>query len=214
MNLKYKKLLDDNRKLIEYEAGKYSHLVPHNVVLAEAYKIANHAAETFNENAGAKFSTHLTNQLKKLSRIANKYGASVRLPENQQYKLHRINQAEAELAEKLDRPASVHEISEYTHIPIGQVNRIKQNKTSEVTLSALPYAPVFMHNVNDDWVHFVYHDLTDHDKVIFEHKTGFGGKQVLTNEEIAKKLKLNPSTVNNRTKLITERIMSNWSDET
>ena len=209
----HKKLIEDHKKMIEYEAGKYSHLVPHTVVLAEAYKLAYKAANSFDPARGTKFSTHLTNQLKKLSRISNKYGSTVRLPENQQYKLQHIRAGESELKDSLGRDPSVLEISEYTHIPVGQINKILQHKSNEVNLSALPYSPVFMHNVNDDWIHFVYHDLTDIDRLILEHKTGFGGKKVMNNDEIAKQLNLSPSTVANRSKMISEKIMQNWSDE-
>ena len=207
-----KEFLEPYTKLIEYEAGKYSKLVPLDVVRAEAYKLANKAVDGFDETKGAKFSTHLTNQLKKLSRISTLYGASVRLPENKQFKLQRINNAELELKDQLNREPSILELSEFTHIPIAQINHIKQNKTGEINISSLAYTPVFVNNTNDDWLHFVYHDLTDIDKVIFEHKTGFGGKKIMNNEEIAKLLKLTPNTISNRVKMISDKVNENWNE--
>src|ERR1017187_2305538 len=188
--MKHTKLIDDHKKLIAYEAGKYSKMLPYDVVLSEAYKLAYKAAESFDDTKNAKFSTHLTNQLKKLSRISTMYGSSFRLPENKQFKLQHINQAEAELKDNLGREPSLLEISEFTKIPLAQVNQIKQNRVGEVNISNLQYTPVFVNNTNDDWLHFVYHDLTDIDKVIFEHKTGFGGKKVMNNEALAELLKL------------------------
>jgi DNA-directed RNA polymerase specialized sigma subunit len=208
----HQQLIDEHKKLIAYEAGKYSKMVPYDVVLAEAYKLAHKAAESFDNKKEAKFSTHLTNQLKKLSRISTMYGATVRLPENKQFKLQRINNAEAELKDSLGRPPSLLEISEYTHIPLAQVNQIKQNRVGEVNISNLQYTPVFVNNTNDDWLHFVYHDLTDIDKVIFEHKTGFGGKKLMNNDDLAKLLNLSPSTVGNRAKIIAEKIHENWTE--
>lgn len=206
------KLIEDHKKLIAYEAGKYSKMVPYDVVLAEAYKLAHKAAQSFDPKKEVKFSTHLTNQLKKLSRISTQYGSSVRLPENKQFKLQRINTAETELKDSLGRPPSVLEISEYTKIPVAQVNQIKQGRHGEVNISSLQYTPVFVNNTNDDWIHFVYHDLTDIDKVIFEHKTGFGGKKVLHNDEIAKLLKLSPNTVSHRAKMIGDKMAENWAE--
>ena len=206
------KLIDDHKKLIAYEAGKYSKMLPYEVVLAEAYKLAHKAARSFDDSKGVKFSTHLTNQLKKLSRISTQYGASVRLPENKQFKLQHINRAEAELKDSLGREPSVLEISEFTKIPVAQVNHIKQHRIGEVSISNLQYTPVFVNNTNDDWIHFVYHDLTDIDKVIFEHKTGFGGKKVMNNDELAKLLKISPSTVGNRAKMIADKVAENWSE--
>jgi len=206
------KLIEDHKKLIAYEAGKYSKMIPYEVVLAEAYKLAHKAARSFDTKKDVKFSTHLTNQLKKLSRISTMYGSNVRLPENKQFKLQRINNAEAELKDSLGRDPSLLELSEYTKIPLAQINQIKQHRTGEISISNLQYTPVFVDNTNDDWLHFVYHDLTDIDRLIFEHKTGFGGKKVMNNNDIASKLKLSPSTVSNRSKIIADKISDNWAD--
>jgi len=206
------KLVDDHAKLISYEAGKYSKRLPYEVVLAEAYKLAHKAAKSFDPGKDIKFSTHLTNQLKKLSRISTMYGSTIRLPENKQFKLQHINNAEAELKDSLGRDPSMLEISEYTKIPLAQVNQIKQGRANEVNISNLQYTPVFVNNTNDDWLHFVYHDLTDIDRVIFEHKTGFGGKKVMNNDELAKLLKISPSTVGNRAKVIGDKIAEGWTE--
>ena len=44
------KLIDEHKKLIAYEAGKYSKMVPYDVVLAEAYKLAHKAVKSFDES--------------------------------------------------------------------------------------------------------------------------------------------------------------------
>jgi DNA-directed RNA polymerase specialized sigma subunit len=199
--------------MIKYEAGKYSKLIPYEVVLAEAYKLAHKAAESFDPSKNIKFSTHLTNQLKKLSRISTLYGAAVRLPENKQFKSQHINEAELYLKDELGREPSAMEVSEYTHIPLVHVNKIKQNKANEVNLSSLTHTPVFLTNQNDDWLHFVYHDLSDLDRVIFEYKTGFNNKPTLNNEEIAKKLNISTNTVISRVKVIGDKVKSGWEDD-
>ncbi len=204
------KLVEDNKKLIEFEASRYSRFVPLSVVLAEAYKIANKAADSFNPKAGVKFSTYLTNQLKKLSRISTQYGAVARLPENKQFKLQRLNQVQLHLKEELGREPNVQELSDALGIPIKEVNLLLKNKKSEVNISNLMYTPTFVDNENDDWLHYVYHDLPPTDKLIFEHKTGFGDKPVLTNEELSKKLGISVSTINHRTKLIADKVAEGW----
>lgn len=204
-------LLADNKKLIDYEASKHAAYVPLNVVLAEAYKIANHAAETYDKSSGVKFSTHLTNQLKKLSRISTQYGNIVRLPENKQFKLQRLNQMEAQLREDLHRDPNIQELSDALGIPTKEIHYLMQNRKSEVNLSNLSYTPTFVDDTqNDEWLHMVYHDLSPTDKIIFEHKIGFGGKKKLTNEEIAKKIKTSASTVNHRANFIAEMISKGW----
>ena len=204
------KLVEDNKRLIEYEASKYSRFVPQYVVVAEAYKLARKAAESYDPNSGVKFSTHLTNQLKKLSRISTQFGSTVRLPENKQFKLQRLNNMQLELKDKLDREPTAQELADALGIPLKEVNYLQQHRQKEVNLSNVLYTPTFVDNGNDDWLHFVYHDLSPTDKIIFEHKTGFGGKQHLTNEELAKKLNMSASTINNRAKIIADKIAEGW----
>jgi DNA-directed RNA polymerase specialized sigma subunit len=203
-------LISQHKRLIELEASRHSRFVPESVVLAEAYKIASKAAHSYDPKSGNKFSTHLTNQLKKLSRISTQYGATIRLPENKQFKLQGLNQVEAILKDELDREPSVAELADATGMSIKEINYLKQHRTNEVNISNMAYTPTFINNDNDDWLHFVYHDLDPVDKVIFEYKTGFGGKQPLSNEELAKKLKMSPSTVNNRSKMIADKISEGW----
>ena len=207
------KLITDHKKLIEYEASKYSTMVPYYVVLSEAYKLADKAADGYDDTRGTKFSTHLTNQLKKLSRISTQYGTAVRLPENKQYKLNKLNRLKLDLDAHLNRPPSTLELSEASGIPLAEVNHILQHRAGEVNISNLLHTPVFVNNSNDEWLHFVYHDLGDTDRLIFEHKTGFGGKKLMNNEELAKLLHLSPSTVANRANMIAEKVNENWTEE-
>lgn len=200
------KLIADHRRLIEAEAYKYAKFVPVSFVQAEAYRLAREAAHKYNPDIGIKFSTYLTNQLQKLSRLSTQYGGTVRVPENKQFKINRLNQFEEGLKQTLGREPSVSELSDASGMHIGAVNSLLQARKKEVNLSKLSYSPVFFEGDDDDWVHFVYHDLSEKDKIIFEHRTGFGAKPVLDNNAIAKKLGISPSTVSQRIKLISEKI--------
>ena len=205
------KLIQEHKKMIEYEASKHSQKVPYPSVLAEAYKLAHKAAESYNPDSGVKFSTHLTNQLKKLSRISTQYGGAIRLPENKQYKVHRLNNLELQLQEDLGREPTVQELADASGTNIKEINALLQNRQKEVNLSNLQYVPTFVEaKDNDDWMHMVYHDLSASDKVIFEHKTGFGNKPDLSNDELAKKLNVSPATISNRIKVISDLIQRNW----
>lgn len=206
----YQKLVDDHKRLIEFEASKYSRFIPLQVVEVEAYKLAKDAARSFNPDSGAKFSTHLVNQLKKLSRLSTKYGGLFRIPENKQFRIQKLNKAEEELRNEYGHDATLDQLSQFTGMPIAEINSLKQARKRDVNISNLAYAPVFIDNENDNWVHFVYHDLPQKDKFIFEHKTGFGGKPILTNEQIGTKLKLSASTVSNRVKFITDKLSEGW----
>jgi DNA-directed RNA polymerase specialized sigma subunit len=203
-------LLEQHRRLIESEAAKYARFVPAHVVQAQAWRLARKAAESYDPSRGTKFSTHLVSSLRKLFRLTTKHGGGFRVPENKQFKVHRLTVLEEQLRNELRRPPTVDELSEASGMGRAAVNGLMRLRKREVNVSNLAYSPVFIEGNNDDWVHFVYHDLTPRDKVIMEHRTGFGGKEVKTNEEIAKLLGTSPSTVSARTRMITERLKEGW----
>lgn len=199
-------LINSHKKLIEAEASKYAKFLPQLFVVVEAYKLATQAAKSYKPELGIKFSTYLTNALQKLSRLSTQYGNTVRVPENKQFKINRLNQIEAGLTDDLGRPPSAAELSDASGLGLAAVNNLLMTRKKEVNLSNLAYTPVFTDSVDDEWIHFVYHDLSEKDKLIFEYRTGFGGKPILDNNAIAKKLGVSPSTVSQRVKVISNKI--------
>lgn len=203
------KLLAEHKKLIDSEARKYAVNVPLVTVQIEAYKLARKAAETYTPG-DVKFSTYLVNSLKKLSRLSTQYGSSIRMPENVQFGINKLNLAEKDLESNLGREATVAELSDYTGFNIKTVDSLLKNKKTIVSINNLLTTPTIVDSSNDEWLSFVYHDLTPKDKTIFEHKTGFGGKKVLDNDKIAKKLNLSQAQLNNRINIISDMINRGW----
>jgi len=212
MTKEQKKLLEDHKNLILAEARKNATNLPLEAVQIEAYRIANAAVKDYDPKV-SKFSTHLTNSLKKLSRFSTQYGQVVRLPENQQFILNKINKAEKELDAQLGREPTIDELSNFTKLSIQVINNVLQNRKQTVNLANMVDSPIFVPGNNDEYLHFCYHDMSPIDKLIFEHRTGFGNKPVLSNEALAKKLNIAPSTLSNRIKMISDKIEEGWKDD-
>jgi DNA-directed RNA polymerase specialized sigma subunit len=204
------KLIKDNKKLIDLEASRYAANLPLITVQLEAYKIAREAAKTYNAASGIKFSTHLVNNLKKLSRLSTKYGNVVRTPENTQFGANKLNKLEKDLEHTLGRAPTVDELAHHSGFSQKQTTNILSSRKVTTGISSLFESPALFDSQNDEWVKFVYHDLADTDKLIFEHRTGFGGKQILDNASIAKKLGLSQSVLNNRIRLINTTLAKGW----
>jgi DNA-directed RNA polymerase sigma subunit (sigma70/sigma32) len=204
------KLIRDNKKLIDLEASRYATNLPLITVQIEAYKLAREAARTYDPKSGYKFSTHLVNNLKKLSRLSTKYGNIVRIPENTQFDINRLNKLEKNLEHTLGREPTVEELSFHSGMSTKNVLNTKQSRKAVTGISSLFNTPELFDSNNDEWVHFVYHDLSDKDKLIFEHKTGFGGKSIMDNKQLAKKLNLSQSTLNNRIRLMNNTLAKGW----
>jgi DNA-directed RNA polymerase specialized sigma subunit len=184
--------------------------LPLITVQLEAYKIAREAAKTYNAASGIKFSTHLVNSLKKLSRLSTKYGNVVRTPENTQFGANKLNKLEKDLEHTLGRSPTVDELAHHSGFSQKQTTNILNSRKVTTGISSLFESPALFDSQNDEWVKFVYHDLADTDKLIFEHRTGFGGKQILDNAAIAKKLGLSQSVLNNRIRLINTTLAKGW----
>ena len=203
------KLLSEHRKLIDSEAKKYSTNIPFITVQIEAHKLARQAAETYSPAAG-KFSTHLVNNLKKLSRLSTQYGSSVRLPENTQFGINKLNNLEKQLESEFGRPPTAEELADNSGMGIKTVNSLLKNRKSIISFTNMLNTPTIMDSSNDEWATFVYHDLVPKDKLIFEHMTGFGGKPVLDTHGISKKIKISEPQVNQRIKIISDMLNKGW----
>lgn len=204
------KLIKDNKKLIDLEASRYASNLPLITVQIEAYRLAREAAKTYNPSSGYKFSTHLVNSLKKLSRLSTQYGSVLRVPENTQFGVNKIQKIEKDLEHTLGRAPTLEELSHSSGFSMKNVDKMLRTRKNATGISSLFEAPALFHSQNDEWVHFVYHDLSNTDKLIFEHMTGFGNKPVLNNKAIAAKLNLSTSTLNNRIKLINTTLAKGW----
>lgn len=203
-------LVRDNKRLIDLEAARYATNLPLITVQLEAYKLAREAAKSYDPASGYQFSTHLVNNLKKLSRLSTKYGAVLRVPENTQFDINKLNKLEKDLEHTLGRAATTEELAHHSGLSVKAVVSTLKSKKTSTGISSLFDSPTLFSSENDEWVHFVYHDLTDKDKLIFEHKTGFGGKPILDNSALAKKLNLSVSTLSNRLKLINTTLAKGW----
>jgi len=203
------KLLTEHKRLIESEAKKYATNVPLITIQIEAYNLARKAAETYVPGQ-VKFSTYLVNSLKKLSRLSTQYGNSIRMPENVQFGLNKLNTAEKELSSSLGREPTVAELSDWSGLNIKAVDSLMKNKKITVSINNLLTTPTIIDSSNDEWLAFVYHDLQPKDKTIFEYKTGFGGKPVWENDKIAKKLNLSSARLNSRINIISDMINQGW----
>jgi DNA-directed RNA polymerase specialized sigma subunit len=55
---------------------------------------------------------------------------------------------------------------------------------------------------------FLYQELEGQEKIIFEHTFGYGGKPILSNKEIAKKLGTNEMAIHRAKKKMSQKIQS------
>jgi DNA-directed RNA polymerase specialized sigma subunit len=55
---------------------------------------------------------------------------------------------------------------------------------------------------------YLYHELEDEERIVFEHTFGYGGKSILKNKEIAKKLRTNEMSIHRMKSKLADKIRS------
>lgn len=173
--------------VIQKEVSRWaSGPVARPVLNLEAKKISLNAFNSFDPNK-ARLNTHLTNNLKGLSRIVYTHTNPARMPEHQVLKLNTFMSAKQQLEEELGREPTTQEMGESLAWSNREVDRYQgQLRTGYSTSQPLP--PGFdRFDADKVFLEFVYNDLVDQDKIVFEHTTGYGGKPILSAADLIKK---------------------------
>jgi DNA-directed RNA polymerase specialized sigma subunit len=125
-----------------------------------------------------------------------------------------IGKAERALEQENGRIPSTQEIADRVGLSLNRVQDIRRrdklvqvashevSQEGDVATTADEGAVIDDARESAAWQKFIYHDLTDIDKVIFEHTTGFGGARKMSNSDIAKRLRITPGAVSQRKRRI------------
>jgi len=176
--------------VIQKEVSRWaSGPVARPVLNLEAKKLSLKAFNTFDPNK-AKLNTHLTNNLKGLSRIVYTHTNPARMPEHQVLKLNTFMSAKQHLEEELGREPTSQELGENLAWGTKEVDRYSgQLRTGYSTSQPVPQG-FDRYDSDKVFLDFVYNDLVDQDKLVFEYTTGYGGKPILSAKDLIGKTKM------------------------
>jgi DNA-directed RNA polymerase specialized sigma subunit len=153
------------------------------------------AFHSYNPNKGAALGTHVVNQLQRMSRLAYANQNVARLPENKMLQFHTFHKAHARLGDELGRPATTDELADELGWSIPHVEQYRTSIGRKELLESggadsTGSAGLYEADKQEHLVDFIHHDLPPSQKAIFEHLTGYGGAEQLSNQQIQKKLGL------------------------
>jgi DNA-directed RNA polymerase specialized sigma subunit len=157
------------------------------------------ALNTFKPDMGAKPSTHIWNQMQKVQRVATESLSSGHMPEYRSQKRSMFVTVRDNLEDRLGYEPNIDEMADELSWDRKEVARMNSELGGEVTASQADFD--FFGNAvrgkSRDMIlaDYLYHDLKGKEKTVFEHVFGFGGKPILNNKEIAKKLNTNEMAV-------------------
>jgi hypothetical protein len=192
--------------IVHKEVNRWQGTLARPLLELEAKRLAIHGIRTYRPTAGAALSTHVTNQLKKLSRISYTHQNIARIPEYQTLKFHTFNNAQKALEDKLGRDPTAAELSGELGWSRPYLSRFQRSFRREFVESGTP-APIF-DSVTDDagLIDFVYHDMSPQQKSLFEHTTGYGGAEVMSNPKLMKKLHVTQGQLSYQKRLLADHI--------
>lgn len=191
-------------------------------LMAQAKRLAAGAIQTYDPNRGAKLTSHVMTQLQPLQRLHRERSAVTRVPERVSIDLYKLKQEQQRFQDTYGREAADSELSAALGMPSSRIRHLRTFNKTEKGESQLTtvgeegeenYYPG-VNNVNPEqvWMEYVHHDLDPVSQKILEWKTGYNGKDILPNQEIAKRLKLSPGAVSQRSAAIAKR-MAEFHDD-
>jgi DNA-directed RNA polymerase specialized sigma subunit len=156
--------------------------------------------------------THIYNNLLKIQRAASESLLSGHIPEARSNKRVTFNIVKENLEDELGRPANNSEIADSLNWNIKEVDRMEAESKGEATASSAPFDFYGNSNVNESkdsvLLSYLYNELHGDEKLVFEYSTGYGGKKMLNNKEIARLMHTNEMAIGRMKRKMAEKIKS------
>jgi DNA-directed RNA polymerase specialized sigma subunit len=174
---------------------------------SEAKLQAVKAFETYSPSIGVKLSTHLTNYLKKVNRLAYKHQEIYTVPEDRRIKYHTFDRVKENLKDSLDRDPTIEEMAHELKWSRAEVGRYYKEQRRELS-DTQPHAndiPIYT-DTKSALLSYAYHDLPPKDKLLLEYTMGYGGKPKMSDPEIMRKLNMTRGQLSYAKKLLTNKV--------
>jgi len=164
--------------VIRRETARWAAIMSPAMLDNEAKLLAIKAFQTYNPTVGAALSTHLTNQLQKLSRTAYARQSTLGVPEQKRLLFNNYNRAFRQLEDLHGRPPTLDAIADHMRLPPAKLREVVDVVGKKEFMESGD-GPAFVQFMDDpEVVHLAYHDMTPVQKKIFEMRTGYGGNAV------------------------------------
>lgn len=205
----YNKLKNRHKSMVFMFVNRYqSSSVPRSALEAESWTLFDDAVNNYKPNQGAKFSTYLNYQLRKLDRYTKKYQNVARIPEGLAGKIGDYDRAEQEFKIKHDRIPTHKEMSKQLKMPVSHVRRLNRSRRSDF------FEGIFEGNPLDpgekdtaDWLLIeLREELTPQERRVYDHLIGYNTQQVTSKKDLAKKLGMSPGRISQITRSIAKKI--------
>jgi hypothetical protein len=198
--------------VIQSEVNRWAGAISRPVLETKAKGLALEAIKSYNPNAGAALATHVTNRLKKISREVYTHQDAVRVPEYKKLKFNAYHRSTEELMSLNGREPTDVELADHLGWSRKMVADVQRSMRPELIESLDTGAGLFERksvwgsDSDDGLVDMLYFDMDPIDKLIFEHSTGYSGKPILSNPQLAAKTGLTQGQLSYRKRRIIDKV--------
>ena len=186
-----------------YAGGDTKHNTRANILALRAIK-------SYDPSKGIQLNTYVMSQLRALNRIARQKNTIIHVPENVYLNKRAIKNAHAEYVEKYGREPTDTALADATGLTVKQIKQTEKYSggvPSAMTISEKGDSMAdSKRDYYDIWTDYVYNDMDDKDKKIFESVSGYNNKPIKPKQEIARELKMSPAAVSYRINNITKKL--------
>lgn len=165
------------------------------------------------DRSRSRLQSHLINQMKGLQRITKQQHEVVRAPERVLLDRFKLQRYEQDLLDEFGKDATDDELANRSGFSLKRIKHIRgwhPGMTSGQLEDMSPNLAGGQFSGDEAsqaaWLEVVYDSLPPIDQRVMELSLGLHGRKVLSNQEIAKKLKRTPGAISQRKKKIQEII--------
>jgi DNA-directed RNA polymerase sigma subunit (sigma70/sigma32) len=195
------------RPTIDYALSNLPDGRENPVLRARAHVLAAKAITRYDPKAGAALPTWVSNQLLPLRRMSRQSRSVTKVPERIQLDAFTLKRAEHEFVDKFDREPDVNELADFSRIPQKRIETIRRTLKKTPSEAALGDAgQVNETDFSGEAIDYVHQDSDHTDRRILEHKTGYGGADILPTQEVGRVLGLTPTQLSRRSTRLTYKI--------
>lgn len=209
-------MLDYLNSDIDKAIYAYAGLNAGPAVKSKAKLLAIKAIKNYDPKSKSSLRSWVYTQLQPLSRYARDLSPSP-MPERTMQQLSMLKYYENDFYENKGRAPSDKELADLTGLSVKQIGKLRgmdkktysesftaftgENPVTAQELTATPDS-----KIKEDTLAAMYDSLTPQEQYILEHKLGYNNNKILSNNEIAKKLKMSPGRVSQLTAALAAKL--------
>jgi DNA-directed RNA polymerase specialized sigma subunit len=183
------RLVKQLNPLIQSEVNRRAGTLARPLLETQAKILTVKAIKSFDPNRGVKLSTHVINQLQKLSRVNYAHQNAARIPEHSMLQFHSYNIAMEDFRTEQGRDPTTEELADTLKWSPRKIEQYQtQFSRSEFLESKDSPSDMFVPHTHDPRLSYAYASMSPRQQKIFEHSTGYNGAPRLSNTQIMRKL--------------------------